>query len=220
MPNFKFSHECDCTDGCDHCRVMFTLDVTCNDETRDVTSFDLKSENPNVQPANYSSDEENVSNHGIKILTLGRGQCLKLEAEARLGIGKIHAKWNPTSTVVFKYVPIVKLNPDRLGDVQIQKKILIKDSCPRSIFNYDEDTATLSVDTSREKKCMFCLECVKAASKDEKTADPIVIITEESHKFKFTVESTGALDPGYIVITAIDVLCNKLKVISDQIKVH
>ena len=43
---------------------------------------------------------------------LGPGQSIKLEAIARKGIGKEHAKWSPVSTVAMKFDPIVKLNED------------------------------------------------------------------------------------------------------------
>jgi DNA-directed RNA polymerase subunit D len=38
----------------------------------------------------------------IPIVTLAPGQKIKFEAYARLGIGKYHAKWQPTSAAVVK----------------------------------------------------------------------------------------------------------------------
>lgn len=219
MKNFRFPHECECTsDDCPKCRVLFNLDVVCDEETREVTSRDLISDNENVFPF-ISNSSESITDKGIKIVTLGRGQVLRLRAEARLGTGKIHAKWNPTATAVFKYVPRVRLNAEKLTDVPVLKKKAIKDSCPRSIFLYDEESAVLSVDPMREKKCMFCLECVKTASKDDTLSEPVVIVSEEPNKFVFTVESTGALEPGYIVSKALDVLTDKLETIKNNLSI-
>ncbi len=49
---------------------------------------------------------------GIPIVKLKAQQELNIEMDAEMGIGKMHAKWIPTSIAAFKFVPIVKLHPD------------------------------------------------------------------------------------------------------------
>ncbi len=91
---FVMPHECDCksTLGCSKCRVLLVLDSEANEKTLVVTSGELVSEDELVKPV--SKD--------IPIVVLAPNQKLKFEAYARLGIGKDHAKWQPTAAAVVK----------------------------------------------------------------------------------------------------------------------
>ena len=91
---FVMPHECDCksTLGCSKCRVLLVLDSEANEKTLVVTSGELVSEDELVRPV--SKD--------IPIVVLAPNQKLKFEAYARLGIGKDHAKWQPTAAAVAK----------------------------------------------------------------------------------------------------------------------
>jgi len=91
---FVMPHECDCksTLGCSKCRVLLVLDAEASEKTLVVTSGELVSEDEMVKPV--SKD--------IPIIVLAPNQKLKFEAYARLGTGKDHAKWQPTSAAVVK----------------------------------------------------------------------------------------------------------------------
>jgi DNA-directed RNA polymerase subunit D len=84
--------ECKSTLGCTKCRVLLVLDSEANDKTKVVTSAELVSEDDIVKPISKE----------IPIIVLAPGQKLKFEAYARLGLGKDHAKWQPTSAAVVK----------------------------------------------------------------------------------------------------------------------
>ena len=94
LERFVMPHNCDCnsTLGCSKCRVLLVLDTESQDKTKVITSADLISEDDVVKPV--SSE--------IPIVSLAPGQKLKFEAYARLGTGKSHAKWQPTSVAVVK----------------------------------------------------------------------------------------------------------------------
>jgi DNA-directed RNA polymerase subunit D len=94
LDRFVMPQECDCqsTLGCSKCRVLLILDSEAIEKTKIVTSGDIKSEDELVKP---------VSND-IPIVVLAPSQKLKFEAYARLGVGKDHAKWQPTSAAVLK----------------------------------------------------------------------------------------------------------------------
>jgi DNA-directed RNA polymerase subunit D len=91
---FVMPHECDCksTLGCSKCRVLLVLDSEATDKTKIVTSGELVSEDELVKPVSKE----------IPIIVLAPNQKLKFEAYARLGTGKDHAKWQPTSAAVVK----------------------------------------------------------------------------------------------------------------------
>ncbi len=94
LERFVMPHDCDCnsTLGCSKCRVLLVLDSESQDKTKVITSADLISEDDVVKPVNSE----------IPIVSLAPGQKLKFEAYARLGTGKSHAKWQPTSVAVVK----------------------------------------------------------------------------------------------------------------------
>ena len=94
LDRFVMPDECDCksTLGCSKCRVLLVLDSEANEKTKVVTSGELVSEDELLKPV--SKD--------IPIITLAPGQKLKFEAYARLGIGRDHAKWQPTSAAIVK----------------------------------------------------------------------------------------------------------------------
>lgn len=92
LERFVMPHNCDCksTLGCSKCRVLLVLDSEANEKTKVVTSGELLSEDELVKPV--SKD--------IPIIILAPSQKLKFEAYARLGVGKDHAKWQPTSAAI------------------------------------------------------------------------------------------------------------------------
>jgi DNA-directed RNA polymerase subunit D len=94
LDRFVMPQECDCqsTLGCSKCRVLLVLDSEAMEKTKIVTSGELLSEDELVKPV--SKD--------IPIVVLAPSQKLKFEAYARLGVGKDHAKWQPTSAAVVK----------------------------------------------------------------------------------------------------------------------
>jgi len=94
LTRYVLPEECDCKSalGCPKCRVLLVLDAEATDKTRVVYSGDLKSEDEFVKPISNS----------IPIVKLAPRQAIKLEAYARLGKGKEHAKWQPTIASVLK----------------------------------------------------------------------------------------------------------------------
>ncbi|HET7146886.1 MAG TPA: DNA-directed RNA polymerase subunit D [Candidatus Nitrosopolaris sp.] len=94
LDRFVMPQDCECksTLGCSKCRVLLVLDSEAMEKTKIVTSGELLSEDELVKPV--SKD--------IPIVVLAPDQKLKFEAYARLGVGKDHAKWQPTSAAVVK----------------------------------------------------------------------------------------------------------------------
>ncbi len=119
LDTYNLPEVCECQSefGCSKCRVTLTLDAEAKEGTRTVYSGEVISENPEIVPV---SDK-------IPIIKLAKNQKLKLEAYARLGRGKTHAKWQPVSMCAYKYFP--KITTSGRANVKTAKNV--QTSAPR-----------------------------------------------------------------------------------------
>ena len=92
LERYILPEKCDCGSplGCHKCRVLFVLDAKGKERVTTVHSGDLVSEDRDIRPVSES----------IPLVKLAVGQSVKLEAYARLGRGKEHAKWQPSTVSV------------------------------------------------------------------------------------------------------------------------
>jgi len=197
LDGYNLPEECPCKSefGCNLCRVSLTLDAEAKEETRTVYSGELISENPDITPV---SDK-------IPIAKLTKGQNLKLEAYARLGRGKNHAKWQPVSMCMYKYFPQIKIGKqcDACG-----KCIEI---CPRKVLIKAGDQLKI-----RDlMACTLCQDCVDVCPMNP----PAIEVGEKADTFIFNIESTGVLSPERIVNEAAKILDKQLKEFASEIKV-
>ena len=89
LKGYVLPQDCSCkTDlGCSKCRVLLVLNAVATDDVKTIYSGDLRSEDESVKPF--------VDN--IPIVKLAPDHEIKLEAYAKLGKGRDHAKWQPVS---------------------------------------------------------------------------------------------------------------------------
>mmetsp|Transcript_19170 Transcript_19170/g.26173 ORF Transcript_19170/g.26173 Transcript_19170/m.26173 type:complete len:304 (+) Transcript_19170:1-912(+) len=232
MESWTFNHACNCDDFCENCSVKFTLDCDFNEMSRNkpeyqnkvaipVTSNDLICSDPEVQAVNFSNEEDLQqalgTSDGIVIVKLGPGQRLKLQAIAKKGIGKEHAKWSPVATVALKFDPIVKLNEDILDQYSEEQKMSFVDCCPTKVFDFDEYTQSVVI--KNPSQCIFCKECIYTLE-DFRRAPEDKLAVEIKHspdKFSFTVETTGALLPKEVVKDALSMLTAKITKLQEAI---
>ncbi|OQV13847.1 DNA-directed RNA polymerase II subunit RPB3 [Hypsibius exemplaris] len=112
VDRLQYARDCDCDGFCERCSVKVTCSADCKDaDTAQVTSQFMRTpEGSSVVPVSMKQrgndeDYDNSNNDHILIVKLRKGQELKFKAFAKKGIGKEHAKWNPTCGVSFEYDP-------------------------------------------------------------------------------------------------------------------
>ncbi|MCS7121516.1 MAG: DNA-directed RNA polymerase subunit D [Archaeoglobaceae archaeon] len=181
LNRYNFQEKCSCKGvGCPSCQVIFRLNV---EGPKVVYSGDLVSEDPEVHFV-YKD---------VPVLELFKGQQLMIEAVARLGIGKEHAKFQPVSVCFYKIVPkITVLENCNLCGACVNE-------CSKKILRIDKKLEVLNI-----LDCSLCKECVKVCENK-------AIKVEETNDFLFTIESTGALPVRTIMKKALEVLIEKAK---------
>jgi len=184
LDSYNLPEKCSCKSelGCPLCRVILTLDVKAERGTRTVYSGDLISENPNIVPI---SDK-------IPIVKLAGGQRVRLEAYAKLGRGKVHAKWQPVSACTYRYKPIVQIDQTRCNACGKCVEV-----CPRRVLAKEGDRVVVA----REMDCILCNDCVEICKMDP----PPIRISWDNNTFIFYIESTGALTVDRIILEALNI---------------
>ncbi|MGD0329408.1 MAG: DNA-directed RNA polymerase subunit D [Nitrososphaeria archaeon] len=188
VDKYLLSSECDCKSalGCPKCRVLFVLDAEATDRVREVYSAELVSEDEEVKPVSQN----------IPILKLAPGQKIKLEAYAKLGRGKSHAKWQVASVSVLESYPVIVQNKscNNCG--------ACVDACPRNVFLMRD--GLLNIDN--QLSCNLCLECLKECHTEPKG----ISVSESEDKFILVIESVGSM-------SARDILLQSIKEVMSQI---
>jgi DNA-directed RNA polymerase II subunit RPB3 len=159
-----------------------------------------------VSPVSHDGD-------AVLICKLGKNQELVLEATARKGIGKEHAKWNPVCVATFQYVPDVMINHQEVEKLSAREMVTFVNSCPRQVYNYLEQHRTINIDNP--EACIFCDECVRKA--EELKRPNMVTIKMKEGRFFFNVETTGSLSPEQVVLHSMRVLVAKLNLIDEEL---
>lgn len=188
LDSYSLPEECSCKSelGCNLCRAILTLDIEAKDDVRTVYSGDLFPENPGISPV---SDK-------IPIAKLAPDQKVRLEAYARLGRGKAHAKWQPVSACTHRYMPIINIDEDRCDDCGECAKI-----CPRRVLVKEDNEIKMQNLT----ECTLCRDCVRVCKMDP----PAIEVNWDEESFIFDIESNGVLPVERIVSEALNIFQRK-----------
>jgi len=199
LEGYNLPEDCECKSefGCPQCRVTLTLSAESPEGTRSVYSGELVSENPSIVPVAEK----------IPLIKLGKGQKLKLEAYARLGTGKVHAKWQPVSVAAYKYYPKIEVPKEKCNDCQKCAEI-----CSKKVLSLKGE----KVDVRDLLACNLCMDCVEVCPKKEEG----IKVSWEKNAFILNIESHGGLAPERILKEATDILDRQLKELIKQLKVE
>ncbi len=180
LEKYNFQDKCVCGgEGCPNCQVSLRLNV---EGPKVVYSGDLISDDPDVRPV-YDN---------IPIVELFEGQQLMIEAVARLGTGREHAKFQPVSICAYKIIPKITVT----DDCNLCLKCV--DICPRGVLVNENG----KIEVRDELSCSMCRDCVRVCERN-------AIIVDETNDFLFTVEAVGQLPVRVVVRKALEILKEK-----------
>ncbi len=197
LDTYMLPEECECKSemGCNRCRTLITLEAEAEDSTITVYSGDLKPEDTDIVPVSQR----------IPVIKLAPGQKIKLEAHAKLGTGRQHAKWQPVSACAYKYLPVIDIN-QKVCDACAE----CIEACPKRVLGL-RDGKVAVVDLLA---CTLCMECVKKCH----TKPPAIEVEGDASSFIFYVETTGALPVERVVSHAVKILIDEVEEFLKEVK--
>ena len=171
--------------------IMFSLNEV---GPKVVYSKDLISSDSKIKPV-YDT---------IPLVKLKDGEELNIEAIAKVGYGKEHAKWMPTTVCVYKQYPEITFNED----VEIDYDCAL--ACPRGVLKSDRRSKKIKIvedfDNTPLKgveNCTMCKSCVRAST------NGYINVGHSENDFIFRIETDGAMPPKEVLLKACDVLGEK-----------
>jgi DNA-directed RNA polymerase subunit D len=180
---YKPRGECACEGaGCSACTATYTLSV---EGPKTVYSSDLIPQDPDAAPA-----EEMVP-----IIDLAEDQKIVLEAQATVGTGKEHAKWQATTACGYKNYPLIAVDErcDGCG--------MCVDECPRHVLETGQ--GRVRVVAGREELCSLCRLCERACLAGGIGSEAAIHISADTNRFIFVVESDGSMPVREIIERAL-----------------
>ena len=159
-----------------------------------VYSKDLKSSDSRIKPV-YDT---------IPLVKLKDGEKLDIQAVAKVGYGKEHAKWIPTTVCAYKQYPEITFNDDVEIDYDCAQ------ACPRGILKSDKRSKKIKIVEEHEnspligvEECAMCKSCVRASD------NGYINVGFRPNDFIFRIETDGAMPPKEVLLKACDVLGEK-----------
>jgi len=171
--------------------IMFSLNEV---GPKVVYSKDLISSDSKIKPV-YDT---------IPLVKLKEGEELNIEAVAKVGYGKEHAKWMPTTVCAYKQYPEITFNDDIEIDYDCAQ------ACPRGILKSDRRSKKIKIVEEHEgspllgvENCTMCKSCVRASD------NGYINVGFLPNDFIFRIETDGAMPPKEVLLKACDVLGEK-----------
>jgi len=172
------------------CYAVLRLEVeTGANEERMVYSGDLEPQDPDVRPV-YAN---------MPIVLMAPEQRIRMQAYARLGYGKEHAKWMPVSVAAHRYLPVVefdtsKMSEDCLSCVEAAYPWLAERMRQQGSGRIEilEDVNTSALYWCARRRCGEGLS-----------------VSYDDSRFIVKIETTGALPARRVVVEALNAVARK-----------
>lgn len=181
LESYVLPEDCNCDgEGCTMCQLSLNLSA---EGPKMIYSGDLLSSDPKVT----------VADGKIPIIDLKERQTLVLEAVAKLGIGRKHAKWQAGVGCGYKNMPviIVKEDCDSCGRCV--------DECPRNVLVINDD----KLEVTDPLKCNLCKLCMGVCDINA------IEVREVPNSYIFTMESDGSYPAKELLIQGADTIIQK-----------
>ncbi len=187
------TEKCDCDrKGCAKCESILTMEVEAKEDNFMVYSGRLKSEG-SLFPAN----------NNIPLAELNAGQKMTLEAHAKLGTGRQHAKWQPVSACSVTLEPVITIDKSKCKGSAVCVEL-----CPRKVLAIKEKKLIVT----SLWDCSMCKLC------EELCPNGAIEISYNQENSMLTVETTGSLTNGELVLAACDLVLQKCDELGKAVK--
>jgi DNA-directed RNA polymerase II subunit RPB3 len=150
----------------------------------------------------------------IVICKLGPHQHLSVQCSAKLGIGKLHAKWSP-ATVAMRYGVELRVNSESVDQLTMEQRQDFIDRTPRGLFQLEEDGSLLIRDEAKATNVDEIMRVGRELAK--KGAEPLVDARERTDRVIFDVETNGSLTALQVVRSALRRLQAKLTEVRKEV---
>ena len=168
------------------------------DNTKKGILFQLKEVGPKVVYSKdlISSDSKIKPVYDtIPLVKLKEDEVIDIEAVAKVGYGKEHAKWMPTTVCAYKQYPEITFNEDEEIDYDCAL------ACPRGVLKSDRRSKKIKI--LDIENCIMCRSCVRAST------NGYINVGHKDNDFIFRIETDGAMPPKEVLLKACDVLGEK-----------
>jgi len=192
LKSYTITSKCKCKgEGCARCSVKMTLK---SKGAGYVYASEIKSKDSKIKPVHPKTP----------IVKLIKGQEIEVEATAKLGTGREHAKWSPC-LAYYKYKPVIEIDAGKCTNAEE-----VAECCPVDVF--DLKSGKLAINKDNLLKCHLCGACT------EKAANSSVRLNESDKDFIFYVEPWGQLSVKEIVAKASEVFKEQLQEFKEKLK--
>ena len=141
----------------------------------------------------------------IPLVKLKEDEEIIIEASAKVGYGKEHAKWMPTTVCAYKQYPEITFNDDVEIDYDCAS------ACPRGVLKSDRRSKKIKI--LDIENCSMCKSCVRSsinrAAANGAPDKSYINVGYRENDFIFRIETDGSMPAKEVLLTACDKLGEK-----------